>query len=143
MISEYCTQLTEINLSCTCISEDAVNSFISAVSPNVEKVCLGENITDKQIETLVSRCNRITKLDISEAKVTDSSITSVIKHLKQSLEYLDIRLIHEISYEKVLELKSMSKLGVLRYGFQSWHTMALRKKLPHLRVNQEAGIGHF
>jgi hypothetical protein len=120
-----------------------MNSFISAVSPNVEKVCLGENITDKQIETLVSRCNRITKLDISEAKLTDSSITSVIKHLKQSLEYLDIRLIHEISYEKVLELKSMSKLGILRYGFKSWHTMALRKKLPHLRVNQEKGVGHF
>ena len=119
-----------------------IHLHISAVSPNVEKVGL-DTITDKQIETLVSRCNRITKLDISEANVTDSSITSVIKHLKQSLEYLDIRLIHEISYEKVLELKSMPKLRILRYGFKSWHTMALRKKLPHLRVNQEKGIGHF
>ena len=119
-----------------------IHLSISAVSPKVEKVCL-DTITDKKIETLVSRCNRITKLDISEAELTDSSITSVIKHLKHSLEYLDIRLIPEISYEKVLELKSMSKLRILRYGFKSWHTMALRKKLPHLRVNQEKGIGHF
>ena len=144
VISEYCTKLSEINLWDSNISQDAMDSFISAVSPNVEKVCLGSNaITDKQIETLVSRCNRITKLDISNAMLTDASITSVIKHLKQSLEYLDIRYMQTISFEKVLELKSMSKLGILRYGFKSWHTMALRKQLPHLRVNQEKGIGHF
>ena len=146
VISEHCTQLTEINLWCTYISQDAMDSLISAVSPNVKEVCLGANsdtIKDKQIETLVSRCNRITKLDISDTKLTDESITSVIKHLNQSLEYLDIRYIKTISFEKVLELKSMSKLGILRYGSKSWHTMALRKKLPHLRVNQKKGIGHF
>ena len=68
VISEHCTQLTEINLWCTYISQDAMDSFISGVSPNVEKVCLGSNlgtITDKQIEKLVSRCNRIIELDIS------------------------------------------------------------------------------
>ena len=122
-----------------------MDSFISGVSPNVKEVCLGGNldtITDKQIENLVSRCNRITELDISDTNLTDESITSVVKHVKQSLEYLDIRNIN-ISFRKALELKSMLKLRILRYGFKSWFTNALRKKLPHLRVNPEDGFGHF
>ena len=145
VISKHCTQLTDINLWCTYISQDAMDSFISGVSPNVKEVCLGGNldtITDKQIENLVSRCNRITELDISDTDLTDASITSVVKHLKQSLEYLDIRNIN-ISFRKALELKSMLKLRILRYGFKSWFTNALRKKLPHLRVNPEDGFGHF
>ena len=93
-------------------------------------------MTDEQVEKLVSRCNRITNLSLdSNEKLTDASITSIINHLKHSLEGLEIAC-DEISFEKVLELKSMPKLRVLNYGFKSWHTMVLRKKLPHLMINQ-------
>ena len=82
------------------------------------------------------RCNWITELDIHCTELSDDSITSVIKYLKQSLEKLDISDCKEISFDKVLELKSMPKLRILNYGFKSWHTMVLRKKLPHLKINQ-------
>ena len=82
------------------------------------------------------RCNWITELDFYCTELSDDSITSVIKYLKQSLEKLDISDCKEISFDKVLELKSMPKLRILNYGFKSWHTMVLRKKLPHLMINQ-------
>ena len=92
--------------------------------------------SDEQVEKLVSRCNRITNLSLDgNMELTDASLTSIINHLKHSLVALSIAC-DEISFEKVLELKSMPKLRVLNYGFKSWHTMVLRKKLPHLKVNQ-------
>ena len=138
VISKYCTQLWKITLFNCHMSHDAIDCFVSGLSPNVKQVCLALNatITDEQVEKLVSHCNRITNLSLdSNEKLTDASITSIINHLKHSLEGLEIAC-DEISFEKVLELKSMPKLRVLNYGFKSWHTMVLRKKLPHLKINQ-------
>ena len=143
VILKYCTQLTKITIWGSKMSQDAMHLFVSGLSPSVKKVGANPyNVTDKHIETLVSRCNQITYLDLSGTELTDTSITSVINHLKQSLEYLDISGCEEMSFEKVLELKSMPKLRILKYGFKSWHTMVLRKKLPDLKVNQN-DIKHF
>ena len=138
-ISNYCTQLEKITLFNIDMSQDAMDCFVSGLSPNVKEVLLSLNttMTDEQVEKLVSRCNRITDLNIdSIPKLTDASITSVINHLKHSLETLSIVVCKGISFEKVLELKSMPKLQILNYGLKSWHTMVLRKKLPHLKVNE-------
>ena len=138
VISKYCTQLWKIDLFDTHMSHDAMDCFVNGLSPNVKRVCLVLNatMTDEQVEKLVSRCNRITNLSLDgNMELTDASLTSIINHLKHSLVALSIAC-DEISFEKVLELKSMPKLRVLNYGFKSWHTMVLRKKLPHLKVNQ-------
>ena len=81
-------------------------------------------------------------LNLSDTNLTATSITSIINHLKQSLEILDICDCFEIDFEKVLELKSMPKLRVLNYGWRSWHTMILRKEIPHLEINEE-GLGLY
>ena len=138
VISKYCTQLWKITLFNCHMSHDAIDCFVSGLSPNVKRVCLALNdtMTDEQVEKLVSRCNRITNLSLnSNIELTDATITSIINNLKHSLVALTIAC-DEISFEKVLELKSMPKLRVLNYGFKSWHTMVLRKKLPHLKINQ-------
>ena len=138
VISKYCTQLWKITLFNCHMSHDAIDCFVSGLSPNVKQVCLALNdtMTDEQVEKLVSRCNRITSLSLnSNIELTDATITSIINNLKHSLVALSIAC-DEISFEKVLELKSMPKLRVLNYGFKSWHTMVLRKKLPHLKINQ-------
>ena len=139
VISKYCTQLKNITLFNIDMSQDAMDCFVSGLSPNVKEVLLSLNttMTDEQVEKLVSRCDKITDLNLdSNPKSTDASITSVINHLKHSLETLSIVACKGISFEKVLELKSMPKLRVLNYGFKSWHTIVLRKKLPHLKINQ-------
>ena len=144
VILKHCTQLTKIDLWLTNMSHDAMDLFVNGVSSNVKQFSLSsnKNMNDGHIETLVSRCNRITKLDLSDTKLTDTSITSVIQHLKQSLVCLQVEDCEEISLEKVLELKSMPKLQILKYGFKSWHTMYLRAYLPHLKINED-DFGYF
>ena len=143
VILKYCTQLTKITLWGSNMSQNAMDLFVNGLSTSVKKVGANPyNVTDKHIETLVSRCNQIAYLDLSGTELTDTSITSVIYHLKQSLEYLDIYGSNKISFEKVLELKSMPKLRILKYGFKTWHTMVLRKKLPDLEINQN-DFRHF
>ena len=125
------------------MSQYGMDLFVNGLSPSVKKVDANPyNVTDRHIETLVSRCNQITYLDLSGTELTDTSITSVINHLKQSLEYLDISGCKKMSFEKVLEFKTMLKLRILKYGFKTWHTMVLRKKLPDLIVNQN-DFEHF
>ena len=143
VILKYCTQLTKIDLWDTNMSQEAMDLFVNGVSSNVQQSSLSsnENMNDGHIETLVSRCNRITDLDLSDTKLTDASIASVIQHLKQSLVCLQVEAT-EISLEKVLELKSMPKLQILKYGFKSWHTMHLRVHLPHLKINED-DFGYF
>ena len=138
VISKHCTQLWKITLFNCHMSHDAMDCFVSGLSPNVKQVCLALNdtMTDEQVEKLVSRCNRITSLSLnSNIELTDATITSIINNLKHSLVALSVAC-DKISFEKVLELKSMPKLRVLNYGFKSWHTMVLRKKLPHLKINK-------
>ena len=63
VISEHCTQLTDINLWSTYMSQDALDCFVSGLSPNVKKVFLAlTTMTDEQVEKLGSRCDRITEL---------------------------------------------------------------------------------
>ena len=122
--------------------------FVSNLSPKVKKISLSsniENMKDRHIETLVSRCNRITKLDLSDTELTDTSITSIIQHLKQSLVCLQVEDCEKMSLEKVLELKAMPKLKILTYGFnfsRSTHTTVLREKLPLLKINED-GYSYF
>ena len=145
VILKHCTQLIQIDLWDSNMSEDSMDFFVNNLSPNVKRISLSsntENMKDRHIETLVSRCNRITKLDLSDTKLTDTSIASVIQHLKQSLVCLQVEEATEISFEKVLELKSMPKLQILKYGFKSWHTMYLRGYLPHLKINED-DFGYF
>ena len=148
VILKHCTQLTQIDLWDTNMSQDSMDFFVNNLSPNVKRISLSsntENMKDRHIETLVSRCNRITKLDLSDTELTHTSITSVIQHLKQSLVCLQVEDCEKMSLEKVLELKSMPKLEILTYGFESfrcWHTTVLREKLPHLKINHD-DFGYF
>ena len=148
MILKHCTQLTRIDLWDTNMSEDSMDFFVNNLSPKVKKISLSsniENMKDRHIETLVSRCNRITKLDLSDTELTDTSITSIIQHLKQSLVCLQVEDCEKMSLEKVLELKSMPKLKILTYGFnfsRSTHTTVLREKLPLLKINED-GYSYF
>ena len=91
---------------------------------------------------MVSRCNKITTLDISDIPfLTNNVIISILNHLKLSLRELDIMECPNIEVEKVLELESLPKLKVLNYGSYPLDEMpALTKKLPHLMINKKMGL---
>ena len=146
MIVMHCTKLQEISFEylTRILDQNTFNQLVSGLNPSIEKVSFAGNkeLTDENIETLVSKCNKITSLDISGIRVlTNNVITSIWNHLKLSLRELDIAACPNIELEKVLELKSLSKLKVLNYGSYPLDEMpALRKKLPHLMINKKIGL---
>ena len=158
LIVTHCTKLKEINVECCDLHRDGLSQLVSGLSPEIEKVCLpgNEQVTDQHIETLVSRCTKITALDIGLggmgycdlSRLTNNAITSILNHLKTTLTELDITGCPYIELEKVLELESLPQLKVLNYGLQeenqdTWLNVplmnempGLMKKLPHLIINK-------
>ena len=157
LIVNHCTKLKEINVQCCDLHHDALSQLVSGLSPEIEKVCLpgNEEVRDQHIETLVSRCNKITTLNIGPGRMgfcdisqlSNNAITSILNHLKNLTE-LDITGCPNIELEKVLELESLPQLKVLNYGLQhglGWlngpymndEMPGLMEKLPHLIINKK------
>ena len=152
-------KLKEINVQCCDLHHDALSQLVSGLSPEIEKVCLpgNDDVRDQHIETLVSRCNKITTLNIGPGRMgfcdisqlSNNAITSILNHLKNLTE-LDITGCPKIELEKVLELESLPQLKVLNYGLQEENQdtglnvplmhnemPGLMKKLPHLVINKK------
>ena len=111
--------------------------LVNNISQNVEKLGLdglGIHAEDKHIVALVSRCNKITSLNLAYGeKLTDISLTSIILNLKFTLEELDIGYCRLITHTKLLEMRVMPKLKTVNYGTgMSSNFHELKKTLPQL-----------
>ena len=143
VIVTKCTELKQLYLECLepGLDQNTLTQLISGLSPDIERLSLGGNdeVKDENIETLVSRCNKLTALDIGGMSfLTNNAIDSILNHLKLSLRGLDITDCPNIELAKVLELESLPKLKVLNYGLFPWDEMpGLMKKLPHLIINKK------
>ena len=67
-IVKNCTELTELNLFDTKISEYSINFLANKLTPKIRKLYLGgiDTVRDQHITTLVRRCNAIVDLDIRQ-----------------------------------------------------------------------------
>ena len=141
LVIKSCIELKELNLAQRYLSEDAINFLVNNLTPKIEKLNLSCSwpmvVKDEQIKTLVERCKKITSLDLQFSAITNNSITSITENLQSSLEELGVSGCMNVSYNKLLELKSMSKLKVLNcegVGRRNQHKMwmNLKKDMPHL-----------
>ena len=141
LIVKNCIRLKEVDFSGCRLSENCMKLLVNNLSPNVEKVSLGAYGTyteDMHIDALVSRCNKITSLNLAfRVALTDISLTSIMKNLKFTLEELDIGRCENITYTKLLEMRSMPKLKVLNYckKWNPYNYEELKKNLPQLNNN--------
>lgn len=89
LISEKCTKLKEVNLDKTNLSEDSINILVGNLTPKVEKLSLWGvfSVQDEHITTLVQRCNRLLVLNLQGTSITNTSITNIIHHQRQSYRY--------------------------------------------------------
>ena len=136
-IVKNCTELTELNLFDTKISAYSMIYLANKLTPKIRQLYLGgiDNVRDQHITTLVKRCNTITDLDISGTDVTNNSITSIIEHLKLSLQKLNVNDTF-VDCSKLSELKVMSMLKILfcqhlQYG----EIISLQKQLPDVHID--------
>ena len=143
LIVNNCVILKEVDFSGCRLSENCVEILVNNLSQNVEKLGLGGpgiHAEDEHIIALVSRCNKITSLNLAFGQdLTDISLTSIILNLKSTLEELDIGYCELITHTKLLEMKKIPKLKAVNYGtgmsMNIFHE--LKKTLPQLTRNKD------
>ena len=139
LIVKNCIRLKEVDFSGCRLSKNCVELLVNNLSPNVEKLGLGAfciDAEDKHIEALVSRCNKITSLNLAcRDMLTDRSLTSIMENLKYTLEVLDIDYCQNITNAKLIEMRSMTQLKVLNYSMPQEHYEKLKMHLPQLTNN--------
>ena len=91
------------------------------------------NIALYSVVALVSRCKKITSLNLAFRDITDISLTSIMKNLKFTLEELDLYKCdnQKLSEMKILEMRSMPKLKTLNHSMHDGYYEKLRNTLPN------------
>jgi hypothetical protein len=147
-----CSQLTELNLNHgtgvttifgnKILLDQHLCALVNNLTPNILKLNLGSQdfLKDKHVKTLVSRCKKITELNLSFTPITNDSLDTIIKRLN----YLEKINVHStnIDFNKLLQLKSIPTLKNLRCfccpndeDFEKIKN--LRLQLPHISINEE------
>ena len=147
-----CPQLTELNLNHgigftslfgnKILLDQHLCTLVDNLTPNILKLNLGsqEFLEDKHVKTLVSRCKKITELNLGFTPITNDSLDNIIKQLN-SLEKLSVDHTN-IDFNKLLQLKSIPSLKNLRcFGRRNEEDNEkiknLRLQLPHININEE------
>ena len=130
-IADYCVELRELNLSLVHLSKNSLHYLANNLTPKILKLSLRgcTNLTDEHLKTLVTRCNKITELDLSQCdRLTSITLTNIIENLKYTLEKLDVTFcfgtepdIHG-QLTKLYDLKSM----LFKFGNDIFITFEMR-----------------
>ena len=142
-ILENCIKIKEINLGQILMWDfetgKNVLSYIAHNLPSgIEKLDLScHQINDQFLSALIARCKNLRSLKLSDFTLTNDSLTIIMNDLKHSLEELDLGCC-DMTFDKLLELKSMPKLKVLNYVFLRKETeIFVKDYLPHLSINKK------
>ena len=100
-----------------------------------------ESVRDVHVETLVKNCNKLIELCLCCTSITNNSLASINKYLKNTLEKLDLYGT-EIEFEEILEslkssfsvLKVFNWCPIGRPG--SGQVEILKMHFPYLRINE-------
>ena len=148
-IIEKCIKLKEISIGNFSLPKSKSTYLPDNLPTRIEKleIC-GDYICDQTLQTLFVRCTNLKSFCLKSAyQITNDSVTSIIDNLKHSLEELELPLhtmiLHKITPDKLLELKSMPNLRVLNCGVGMENEIEiLKNNMPHLTINsRELKIG--
>ena len=141
-ITKHCVGLKNVDLFGTGLSNFSLSYLVNNLTPEVERLNIGSlrQLNNEHVKVLVARFNKLSVLNLKNTTITNDSLTHIIKNLQHSLEKLNVRYCHFITYAKVTELRSMPKLRLLKYG-QSWkmddrEKEALKKRMPLVRFDE-------
>ena len=96
-----------------------------------------QSLRDQHIGTLVVRCSKIKALDLRHTEVGNSSLAYIMNQLKDTLEEVDVSLTG-INFDKLLELKTMTKLKILTCLHLNCQQFdVLKNILPRILINEE------
>ena len=148
-ILDICNKLKELSLRKTGIHSRSVDYFVSNLTSKIEKLDLFGmfHLMDKHVKTLVTRCNKITELNLGgwNSGITKRSLNFIIEHLKLTLVNLNLESTHVwLDFSDLSELKKMEKLELFRFDYAWDHeedeelllTLGkLGQLMPDLKIN--------
>ena len=143
-IVENCTELKELSLFGTKLCKTSVDILVSNLTSKIEKLSLFDMslLRDKHIKTLVTRCNKMTELNLGgQTSITRQSLNYIMEHLQLTLVKLNLQFSNVVfNSSDIFKLKSMKKLKLLCYDYDAIRKMLditeLKKMLPNLRINR-------
>ena len=145
-ITINCVGLKNLDLFATGLSKESITLLVNNLTRGVEKLALGDlsNLKDKHVKALVARCNKLSVLNLERTAISNGSLTYIIKNLQHTLEKLNVRYCHGITYtillHNITELKSMPKLRVLNYGrmgnFPNHEKESLKRLMPMVKFGE-------
>ena len=131
-----------------------IGYVVENLTTKIEKLCISRAaIDDEQVKTLVSRCKKLKVLDISypygthncDMTITDNTLTHIIEHLKPTLEELNVKGCEYLSYDKLVQLRSMPCLR--KVNCNMWNNridvQELLKEMPHVEFSKEYGYNNI
>ena len=81
-------------------------------------------------------------LSLQSNLLTNNSVTTIIDHLKSTLEVLDLSS-YKISLTKLFELKSMPNLKALICKFSEGDMTYLKEKIPHVKIGNGSEMDDY
>ena len=100
---------------------------------------------------MVTRCKKLSVLDLShkyrnadpQRRITDNSLTHIIEHLKPTLKELNVEGCENLSYNKLVQLRSMphlKKLYCQQIRNNGEDVQRLQSKMPHVEFTKSDGV---
>ena len=80
---DNCGALNELNLTdLPWLSQDSIDYLVNNLTANILKLNLNDvNIRDDQVKVLVTRCNKITELNLNGTDISNGSVDHLLAHL--------------------------------------------------------------
>ena len=139
LIVDNCVQLKEINMSNKILPIEAIGYFCNNLTTSVVRLSLNNlnALSDDHVNAVIGRCENLLSLDLgSNSLITHTSITSIIEHLKLTLEELDVSNCQKIRLSSLCYLKSMKRLKVLNCQRKKQDQDILKSYMPNLIIDQ-------
>ena len=139
LIVTLCVELTELNIGNTKLCQESINFICENLTPKIEKLDISwhDTFDDKQLKTLLARCNKLTEFAFAATRVSNKSVRTIIEILSPILIKLEASTEH-INLSGLLELASMPKIQFLNHEFLSEEDgMKFKEIMPHLCVCDE------
>ena len=114
-----CLELTEFKITGDTKFENQLDLMIDSFHSNLLKIELShfQDLSDLHIERLVRKCNKITEISLNNTNVTNQSVTTIVKHLKNSLEVLDLQDCENVTLDNIFEaVRNLTQLNILYFN---------------------------
>ena len=134
----------------TRLCEKSIEFLVFYLTPNIEKLDLygQSDLKDRHVFTLVSRCNKMTELNLGGwTWITKQALNFITEHLQETLVKLNFEYTNvDLGTSDLLKMNSMIKLKVLSYDNydlygKDWNDYVdfelLKEQLPSLRIISE------